>query len=208
MASLFPIFLKIAGRRGVVVGAGKIAEQKLEALLAAEAKVHVVAPQASAAIRQLAAGGQLVWTARSFEPADLDGAAVAIAATGDTVVNAEVFRAAGERGVLCNAVDDPERCHFYYPAVVRRGDLQIAISTGGHSPALAQRLRAELATLFGRDYGPWLQWLGAVRHLLFRRQVDPQLRKQTLHRIASREVYDRFALAQQRHPREQRGRGQ
>ena len=99
-----------------------------------------------------------------------------IAATGNPAVNEVVYRAAQERGVFCNSVDEPERCDFYYPAVVRRGDLQIAISTAGKSPALAQRLRKELEVQFDASYIGWLNWLGKVRELFFQRQVEPELR--------------------------------
>jgi precorrin-2 dehydrogenase/sirohydrochlorin ferrochelatase len=109
-----------------------------------------------------------------------------------------VYREASRRHVLCNAVDEPEHCHFYYPAVVRRGDLQIAISTAGHSPALAQRLRRELETLFGPEYEDLLRWLGRVRAMLFRRDMEPQARAKTLHRIAGSEVAARFILARRR----------
>lgn len=198
MADLFPLFLKLKGRRCLVVGAGAVAEQKIGSLLAAGADVRVVAPDACDAIQTLAATGRITWVPRRFEPDDLEGAFVVIAATGKAAVSAAVFREAETRRLLCNAVDEPESCHFYYPAVVRRGDLQIAISTGGHSPALAQRLRAELEAVFGPEYGPWLRWLGRVRKRLFQRAIDPQRRKQALHRIASREVYERFASAHQR----------
>jgi precorrin-2 dehydrogenase / sirohydrochlorin ferrochelatase len=129
MANLFPVCLKLDRRRCLVVGAGAIAEQKIEGLLASEAEVHVVAPTATDRIQTLATEGRLEWTASAFVPSDLDGVFMTVAATGDAQVNDAVFRAAQNRGVLCNTVDDPERCDFYYPAVVRRGDLQIAIST-------------------------------------------------------------------------------
>lgn len=198
MPALFPMFLKLEAQPCVVVGAGRIAEQKIGALLASGARVRVVAPQATESIQALAAEGRLSWIERGFEPSDLDGSLLAVAATGDRCVNEEVFRAAGSRHVLCNAVDEPEHCDFYYPAVVRRGDLQIAISTSGHSPALAQRLRMQLETLIGPEYEDLLRWLGRARSLLFRRCQDPQLRKKTLHRIASREVSERFLRARQR----------
>jgi precorrin-2 dehydrogenase len=202
MGDLFPFFLKLDGRRCVIVGAGKVAEQKIQGLLAAGADVHVVAPDASPAFRRLAENGRVSWLARRFEPGDLDEAFMVIAATGDALVNEYIFREAESRRVLCNAVDEPERCHFYYPAVVRRGDLQIAISTAGQSPALAQRLRVELEAMFGPEYQAWLQWLGNVRKLLYERHVDPQRRKLALHRIASREIYERFASARARRVRE------
>jgi precorrin-2 dehydrogenase/sirohydrochlorin ferrochelatase len=198
MANLFPAFLKLEGRRCLVVGGGRTAEQKVNGLLSAAADVLLVSPEATDGIRALAAAGQVHWEARTFTPSDLDGAVLVVAATGDRTVNEEVFRSAEARRILCNAVDEPEHCHFYFPAIVRRGDLQIAISTAGHSPALAQRLRAELESLFGPEYENWLRWLGGVRALMFRRPIDPERRKQALHRIASREVFDRFIRAQKR----------
>ncbi len=195
MTSLFPAFLKLHQRTCLVVGAGTIAEQKLGGLLDAGASVIVVAPHASPEIRKLADAGRLQWKPRAFQPADLDGATLAIAATGNPAVNEIVFREADARNILCNAVDEPERCHFYYPAVVRRGDLQIAISTNGKSPALAQRLRVELESYFDSFYADWLQWLGTVRDLYFRTGIRREERVRTLHHIASRDVFERFRTA-------------
>jgi uroporphyrin-III C-methyltransferase/precorrin-2 dehydrogenase/sirohydrochlorin ferrochelatase len=195
MANLFPMFVKLEGRRCLVAGAGPVAEQKIESLLLSGAEVHVVAPEATESIRALAAGGQLQWSSRRFVSADLEGVSLVIAATGDAAVNGEIFRQAESRGIFCNAVDEPEHCRFYYGAVVRRGDLQIAVSTAGQSPALAQRLRVELEARYGREYGPFLQWLGKVRQRLFRRTMNPERRKQLLHQIAAPEVFERFASA-------------
>jgi uroporphyrin-III C-methyltransferase/precorrin-2 dehydrogenase/sirohydrochlorin ferrochelatase len=189
------MFVKLEGRRCLLVGAGRVAEQKIESLLLASAAVEVVAPEASEVIRRLAAGGRVRWIAREFLPADLDGACLVIAATGDEAVNREIFREAERRGILCNAVDEPDSCHFYYSSVVRRGDLQIAISTAGHSPALAQRLRRELEERYGPEYGPWLRWLGTLRRKYFQRAMDPQQRKHALHQIASREAFERFTVS-------------
>jgi precorrin-2 dehydrogenase/sirohydrochlorin ferrochelatase len=196
MASLFPAFLKLEGRTCIVVGAGAIAEQKLGGLLEAGASVTVVAPQASISIREQARNGVVQWQQRAFEPSDLDGAALVIAATGDPQVNEQVFREAEARHILWNAVDEPERCHFYYPAVVRRGDLQIAISTNGKSPALAQRLRIELESLYDDSYAEWLQWLGEVRDLYSRSRLTREKRVRTLHEIASRPMFELFRAAQ------------
>jgi uroporphyrin-III C-methyltransferase/precorrin-2 dehydrogenase/sirohydrochlorin ferrochelatase len=107
-------------------------------------------------------------------------------------LTATIFEEARQRGVLCNAVDDPRHCDFYYPAVVQRGDFQIAISTAGRSPALAQRIRQELERQFGPDYEGWLQELGLAREALFAVSMDPEARKQQLHELASREAYERF----------------
>lgn len=175
-----------------------MAVQKLDGLLSAGASIHVVAPEADDRIRELVSGGQLCWSRREFRPSDLIGAVIVVAATGDPILNEAVFREARSRGVLCNAVDEPDHCYFYYPAVVRRGDLQIAISTAGHSPALAQRIRKDLERQFDENLGDWLSWLGNVRRLFFSRRIDPGLRRTTLHRIASQEVYERFARARSR----------
>jgi siroheme synthase-like protein len=188
--SLFPIFLKLAGRRCLVVGAGNIAESKIRSLIEAGANVRVVAPEARNAIAELAEAGVIAWERRSFEAKDLDRMFLVIAATSVTSLNQTIFQEAQARGVLCNAVDDPEHCDFYYGAVVKRGDLQIAISTAGHSPALAQRLRRQLEVQFGPEYGEWLEQLGSVRKQLFASQIEPEVRRNLLHEIASQQAFD------------------
>ena len=202
MAALFPMFVKLDGRTCLVVGAGRIAAQKLESLLGSGAAVRIVAPVASEEIQKLARSGRVAWIPAEFEPGHLAGALLVIAATGDAAVNELVYRAARERGVLCNSVDEPEHCDFFYPAVVRRGDLQIAISTAGQSPALAQRLREELEEQFDATYIGWLSWLGKVRELFFQHRVEPELRTRTLHRISSRAVCERFKNSRERRIRD------
>ena len=118
------MFLKLEGRSCLVVGAGAIGEPKIESLLTAGASVRVVAPDASASVAEWARAGAIVWEAREFNDADLDGVFLVIAATSSRDVNGAIFRKAHQRNILCNVVDDPEFCDFYYPAVVRRGDLQ------------------------------------------------------------------------------------
>jgi len=191
--SLFPIFLKVEGRRCLVVGAGSIAQQKIQGLVESGAEVHVVAPQATGLLTEWAASGVIQWKAKTFELNDLDGVLLVIVATSSPEVNETVFRAAQEKGVWCNVVDDPPHCDFYYPAVVRRGDLQIAVSTAGHSPALAQRLRRELEGQFGPEYGEWLARLGKARQDLFASNIDPEERRRLLHRLASREAFETAA---------------
>lgn len=186
------MFLKLAGRRCLVVGAGTIALPKIESLLNAGAQVLVVAPQAGERVRQLAAGGYVLWEARDFRPADLVGIFLAVVATSSRETNDFVFREAVGLGVLCNVVDDPERCDFYYPAVVRRGQLQIAVSTGGLSPALAQRIRQELEQHFEMEYEAWLEELARARRELLRRPMHRARRLLLLHRLASREAFSEF----------------
>ncbi|MFZ0036868.1 MAG: bifunctional precorrin-2 dehydrogenase/sirohydrochlorin ferrochelatase [Candidatus Acidiferrales bacterium] len=196
--SLFPMFVKLRDRLCVVVGGGGVAEAKIPGLLEAGAKVRVIAPEATDAISEWAKEGRLDWAPRKFEPGDLSGAFVVIAATSALGVNQDVFHEADAQGILCNAVDDPERCHFYYPAIVRRGQLQIAISTGGFSPALAQRLRRELEAKFGPEYETWLEWLGTIRGVL-RASVDhPDDTRKILHLLASNEMFEQFLRAARR----------
>lgn len=185
--SLFPLFVKLDGRPCLVVGAGPVGEAKIASLLRAGANVRVVAPRATHTVRAWARAGRIFWEARGFDPADLEGAFLVVAATSSVDLHERVFREAKRRGVLCNVVDDPERCDFYYPAVVQRGALQIAISTGGLSPALAQRLRRELEQQFGPEYEAWVEQLGQARQELFTRVMDPERRRRLLHRLASRD---------------------
>ena len=142
--SLFPAFVKLEGRAVLVVGGGAIATAKIPTLLQAGARVTVVAPEITGELAERAVKGEITWLGKAFEAGDLDGKFLVIAATAIAELNAAVFREADARQILCNAVDDIENCHFYYGSVVQRGDLQIAISTNGKSPALAQRLRKEL----------------------------------------------------------------
>jgi precorrin-2 dehydrogenase len=183
-----------------------IGESKIQSLLAAEAHVVVVAPEVTQAVREWARAGQIEWQARVFAAEDLCGAFLVVAGTSSAQVNHEVFRQCEAEGILCNVVDDPEHCHFYYPAVVRRGALQIAISTEGQSPALAQRLRKELEAQFGPEYESWLEWLGAARKLLRSEGKDPEETKKLLHKLASEEMFERFLREDERNERELIGR--
>ncbi|WP_263365290.1 precorrin-2 dehydrogenase/sirohydrochlorin ferrochelatase family protein [Edaphobacter bradus] len=186
--SLFPIFLKLTGRPCVVVGAGHLAESKIESLQAASAHISVIAPAASERIRNLADEGELTYHARPYQQGDLAGAFLVVAATNDPAVNRAVFAEAESSGVLCNAVDDPPFCDFYFPSVVRRGDLQIAISTAGHSPALAQQLRKQLHEQLPLDLGDWLAELGNLRREVVAAEPLNEERRLFLHQLAQREV--------------------
>jgi len=144
--------LKLTGRRCLVVGAGDVGLEKIEGLLACGAAVHVVARDVSPAVRDLAATGDLEVTEREFRAGDLEGHFLAIAATSDTETNIAVFDEAERRSMLCNVVDVPPLCSFILPAIVRSGPIAIAISTAGASPALAKRMKREIADLYGDDH--------------------------------------------------------
>jgi precorrin-2 dehydrogenase / sirohydrochlorin ferrochelatase len=186
--SLFPIFLKLTARPCIVIGAGHLAESKIESLQTANAQITVIAPQASDRILDWAASGELQFRQRAYQQGDLTGNFLVVAATNDPAVNRAVFAEATEKGVLCNAVDDPPFCDFYFPSVVRRGDLQIAISTSGASPALAQRLRKEINAQLPLDAGDWLTDLGNLRREVVATEPLNEERKWLLHQLAQREV--------------------
>jgi len=186
--NLFPIFLKLTSRRCIVIGAGNLAESKIESLQAANARVTVVAPAARPRIADLAACGEIEWKQREYAAGDLTGYFLVVAATNVAAVNRAVFGEATENNILCNAVDDPPFCDFYFPSVVRRGDLQIAISTAGASPALAQRLRKEINSQLPLDAGDWLNELGNLRREVLQREPLNEERKWLLHQLAQREV--------------------
>jgi len=179
------MFVKLEGRCCLVVGAGKVGEGKIRSLLVSRARVRVIAPIATPQVAAWAQAGLIEWEGREFATSDLDGVFLVVAATSLIAVNTEVHRAAQARGVLCNAVDDPERCDFYYGSVVRRGQLQVAISTEGQSPALAQRLRRDIEAQIDPAYAGWLVDLGQQRAELRARAMEPEARRQRLHEIAS-----------------------
>ncbi|MGA9974779.1 MAG: bifunctional precorrin-2 dehydrogenase/sirohydrochlorin ferrochelatase [Candidatus Sulfotelmatobacter sp.] len=188
MSSLFPMFVKLEGKRCLVVGAGKVGEPKIGGLIETGARIHVVALEASEAVHQWARDGKITLEIRAFAPADLDGTFLAIVATASRDLNGSIYCEAQQRGILCNVVDVPEYCDFYYPAVVRRGDLQIAISTNGQSPSLAQKLRQQLEKQFGPGYARWVADLGETRKLVLASDLDPQRKSDLLHSLASREA--------------------
>lgn len=191
-APLFPMFLKLEGRSCLVAGAGSIGEPKIRSLIECGARVHVVAPSASAAVLEAASRSTIVWSQREFELSDLDGVFLVVAATNSPGVNHAIYQAAQERGILCNVVDDPRHCDFFYPAVVRRGQFQIAISTGGLSPALAQRVRKQFEEEFPPVYGAWLEELGKKRAALFQNGCEPELRRSLLHQFVTPEAFAEF----------------
>lgn len=190
---MLPIYLKLEGRPCLVVGAGTIAAPKIESLMRAGGAVTVVAPRALPSVRQWASSGQIHWHAREFQAFDLDGAFLVITGTDVRAVNHAVAEEARARHILCNSVDDPPDCDFFYPSVVQRGDLQIAISTAGKSPALAQRLRAEIDALLPEDAGRWLDELGDLRLRILAAFSLGEERKQALHLLARREICDAAA---------------
>jgi uroporphyrin-III C-methyltransferase/precorrin-2 dehydrogenase/sirohydrochlorin ferrochelatase len=196
--SLLPIFLKLEGRRCLLVGAGTVALEKIGTLLKTGLRLRVIAPEAREEIRQLAAEGKLEWVKKKFEAADLDGNFIAIAATDVPAVNAAVYREAVARGIPANSVDDIPNCDFFFGSVVSRGDLQIAISTAGESPAVAQRLRREIDEQLPQDLGQWLANLGELRREVLATHSRSEERRLLLHELAQRQICDSALCATKR----------
>ena len=158
--SLLPIFMNLENRRVLLVGAGNVALEKIGTLLKTGLKLRVIAPRVLPEVLQLAAEGKLELLKREFDPEDLDGSFLVITATDSPNVNHAVYREAIVRNIPCNSVDDIPNCDFFFGSVVSRGNLQLAISTAGESPAVAQRLRREIDEQLPNDLGKWLAEIG------------------------------------------------
>lgn len=188
--SLLPIFVNLENRRVLLVGAGNVALEKISTLLKSGPRLRVVAPRVLPQISQLAAEGKLELFERAFEPEDLDGSFLVITATDSAEANHAVYREAVGRNIPCNSVDDIPNCDFFFGSIVTRGDLQIAISTAGESPAVAQRLRREIDEQLPQDLGEWLARLGALRREVLAVHPRGEERRLLLHGLAHREICD------------------
>ena len=184
------MFVKLDGRQVLVVGAGTVGEPKIRGLLATGAKIRVVAHQASEAVQQWAQAGEIMLEERGFVLSDLENVFLVVVATSSRELNEFVYGEAQARRILCNVVDVPEQCDFYYPAVVQRGDLQIAISTSGQSPSLAQRIRQQLERQFGPGYAEWVAELGETRRKILASDLDPERKRSLLQSLASVEAFE------------------
>ena len=161
----YPVNLLVAGKRCLVVGGGIVAAQKARGLVEAEAVVHVVAPRISDELRDVPG---VTWDERGYVVDDLTGCALVITATDDPAVNHQVYLDADARGIWVNAADDPVNCTFTLPARVRRGDLLVTVSTGGHSPAVASWLRRRLENDIGPEFETLLELIAGERERLQR----------------------------------------
>ena len=196
------MFLKLSRRRCLIVGGGKISEGKIAGLLSTGAMIRVVSPEVTAQIARWHKSGRVQWVKRKFRKPDLTGVYMVIAATSSNAVHRAIHREAQRRGILCNIVDVPELCDFYYGSVVQRGDLQIAISTAGASPSLAKRLRKKFEEEFGAEYGAWLKRLAAEREKIRRRPAKASEKLRVLEELASEAAFTEY----QRKTRERKSR--
>jgi precorrin-2 dehydrogenase / sirohydrochlorin ferrochelatase len=190
VTNLFPMFLKLTGRQCLIVGAGKVGEPKIGGLLETGARIRVVALDATPTVHAWAREGKIDLELRAYAPTDLDGAFLAVVATSLRTLNERIYREAQRRNVLCNVVDVPDLCDFFYPSIVRRGDLQIAISTAGQSPSLAQKIRKDLEKQFGPAYAAWVAELGETRRLILSSDLGKERKLDLLHSLASREAFE------------------
>jgi siroheme synthase-like protein len=184
----YPIYLDLKDRAVLVVGGGLVAEGKAAQLVEAGARVRVVSPTLTARLGELAERGVIAHRYGVFDPRDLDGVALVISATDSPAVNEAVTRAAAERGLLYNTVDQPALCNFITPALIARGELQISVSSGGDSPSLVQRVKREVAALIGEEYGELLELAAAMRAEAKRRVPDFEQRRAVLHAFVESEA--------------------
>jgi precorrin-2 dehydrogenase/sirohydrochlorin ferrochelatase len=188
-----PIFLDVTGRQCVVVGGGEVAARKVESLLEADARVTVVSPTLSPAMEAIVARGQVTRLARNYQRGDIRECVLVYAATDDPKLHRELAAEARALGIPVNVVDVPELCTFIAPAVVKRGALQIAISTGGAAPAFAARLRRNLEGQFGNEYARTLEVLRAARRRVHASEMDPAVRMRRLKDLANSALPDAIA---------------
>jgi siroheme synthase-like protein len=186
--AFYPVFLDLAGRRCVVLGGGELAGEKVGGLLTAGAEVTVIAEEVTSGISELAAAGRISHRCRGYASGDLEGARLAIVCAQPPAVASAVWEEGRRLGVLVNTVDDVAHCEFIAPSVVRRGDLQIAISTGGRAPALAVRLRQKLERELGEEHARFLEMAGAVRGALAERRPDFAERRELWYRLVDSDV--------------------
>lgn len=190
MTPLLPLFFKMQGRPCVLIGGGNVALEKLRVLLECGTAVRVVALDALPEIQEVASAAQIVLRIKEYSETDLEGAALVIAATNDAELNHRIYRDAVAAGKLINVVDDPEYCDFYFGSIVRRGALQVAISTAGESPAFAQRLKQEIQEALPADTGEWLEKVGELRRRVNQNIKPGAERTLLLRELARREICD------------------
>ena len=184
MSRYYPVFLELKGKECVVIGGGKVAERKVEALLEAGAIIKVISPELTSKLKKLAEEGKIFWEKKKYEKGDIEGAWLVIAATDNPAIQKKIYEEAEEKRIFCNVVDVPEFCSFIVHSVVKRGDLQIAISTSGASPAVARRLREQLEELFGEEYEVYLKLMRNLRKQVLEKGFSQDKKEEILQNLA------------------------
>jgi precorrin-2 dehydrogenase / sirohydrochlorin ferrochelatase len=193
MNTYYPVYVQLREQLCVVIGGGKIAEGKVDGLLAVQANVTVIAPALTAHLQELAKQMQIKYLARPYQPGDLTGAFMVICATDQTEINHQVWEEATANQQLINVVDDTPRCNFIAPSILRKGDLTIAISTSGKAPALAVRLKERFHRQIGPEYERFLELAGELREPLARHVPDFETRKALWYELVDSEILDSLA---------------
>ena len=188
----YPIFLDIEQKKVVVVGGGSVAQRKVENLLEYGAHVFVVAERMSSSLRQLVEKGQVTLLGRNFKESHIDGAFLVVAATSDSLLNRKVAEAARKSGILVNVVDQPAECDFLVPSILRRGDLVIAISTSGKSPALSKKIRVALEKEFGQEYESFLGLMGTLRREILEQHLSQDKRRRLFQKLVDSEILEKI----------------
>jgi len=193
MRKFYPMMVDLTGKRCLVVGGGAVAERKVALLVECGAEVDVVSPKATARLTALASSGRIRLRRRPVRAADLSGAFLVVVATDDPRVNREVAERARRAGGLVNVADDPAACSFLVPSVIRRGDLTVAISTGGGSPALARKLRQRLEQTVGPEYEAFVAALRLLRERARRAIANPEDRQAIYRRAVESDLFEAAA---------------
>ena len=202
MNTYYPVYIQLREQPCVVIGGGKIAEGKVEGLLAAQAKVTVISPDLTPHLQTLAEEQQITYLARTYQPGDLTGAFMVICATDQAEINHQVWQEATDNRQLVNVVDDTPRCNFIAPSILRKGDLTIAISTSGKAPALAVRLKERLQRDLGPEYERFLKLAGELREPLAQHVPDSETRKALWYELVDSEILDVLARGDEAAARE------
>lgn len=186
MNYLYPIFLNLEDKKCLVVGGGEVAERKVKGLLESKADVTVISPDISEYTANLAEERRIIYKKRAYKKGDLKSFFLVIGATDSAEINELISIEAKESGILCNIVDSPEFCNFFVPSVVSSGDLKIAVSTNGKSPALAKKIRKELENIYGSEYALFLNYLGKLREKLLKmKNINDKKRKEIFENIVN-----------------------
>ena len=202
MNTYYPVYIQLHDQPCVVIGGGKIAEGKVDGLLAVEAKVTVISPELTPRLQELAAQNQITYISRVYEPGDLTGAFLVICTTDQAEINHQVWQEATANHQLVNVVDDTPRCNFIAPSILRKGDLTIAISTSGRAPALAVRLKERLQQEIGPEYERFLELASELREPLARHVPDFETRKALWYELVDSEILDALARGDEASARE------
>ncbi len=192
MSRFYPLLLRLDNKPVLVVGGGRVAERKVESLLRCGARVFIVSRELTSGLKRLLHEGRLTFVGKDFSPEALDNKLLVIVGTDDMEFNTHVARLAKQKGIMVNVVDYPSECDFILPSVIRRGDLVIAISTSGKSPAFSKAMRKRLESLYGREYGIFLDIIAALRSLLIRIGASEEKKDKIFKKLWNSDMIDKI----------------